>query len=1450
MGTLLVCSVLLLLGTTEVTGLPPARAAEMPHVGATCTTVAFTTVGGVNSPITTTDTCSITSVTGTVSQPQYNISWNHTVLGTICPSDVTTGCGVYAVDLGFYDFGTAGPFSSDLIGGTGMGCSFDPGDYGGIQFSAWLLGGNTYNCVANIVPDGRSTTFGVMTVDTSSSGSETTEYIITPSPGGTPPTAAINDSPTGTTAHQWTFTGAPSQPGSSGAAITNYSWQFGDGITSSSSSPTVVHTYAAEGNETVSLTVTDADGLTGTTSTTISPALKVNTVTETPSTIDAGSSFVGSVTVTNEGTTTVDDVVPTVDVLDQSVATIAATPVPASTDVAPGLSQTFTFEGQALAAGSTTLEVAASGTADSATVTAPTVPATLKIGNQELDVTLVNPPDVLTPGAPATLTVQVTALGSEGATSVSVAAPVQVAGSGEGVLSVVSGPSIPSFTLPTEGSTQQVTFQVEETTPGALQYTVTATGTDPSTSDPIEGSATGSLAEGSIVVNDTDDTALPSDAASQNICDVDPNTPGNQCTLRAAMQLADQRGGDQSITFDIPGGGVPTISPSSALPAVSTPVTIDGTTEPGGWVVLSGASDASATGLSISGGNSTVRGLVISGWATGLALTGGGGDLVAGNRIGTSPDASAAVPNQVGIALNAPHTTIGQSGSGNGNDSTCSGDCNVISGNSSEDIQASYSSAADAAVGSAIVGNVIGTDATGTKLLGSSGAGINVTPVNTGDLSGCMAWPGAPITIGGATAQAGTAPGNLIDDGQFGVTVRPCQNGHSTTQAVQGDGNLLGANWSDTGALNGFLSAVADDDPYDRWGTSTPGAGNVIVYSAVGFLGPAELTDSRVGVGIDGSAQANQLGIEGSSYTESTPLCGDVISGNAIGGKDVTLGGGDLVGTDPTGTTAVPNTVGLSWNVTSDYLPECPQTPNVISGNIKAGIENLTGDAGWTVVLDHAYIGTDSTGTKAVPNGAGMVLGTGGFLRLGAGYRGTCGYPCDLVSGNNGPAISVSGAGTDVPTLLGTSIVNSAFDLSVMHTGIGVGADGGSLPNAGAGIVASDFIAAGGVGNSTARGITASVIANNQGPAIDFTNATLDVEYNTTFPMTGNQISNDTDGILLGDGGGYVLDGNTISSVGRAVSVGGGTEPDLSANSVSGTTYPYALNTQVAKTAVPGSIIVARTAGNQVVIGGSLAGVRNLHTRIDAYSVASCSAPKPSLTPLGSAMLPIGLGTDFRILAPLPAGSGLELTSTDLDTSVGTLADAGHTSPLSTCIALGALPTVSASTVAAGGSVTLSSPGFSPGEQVSVTLHSTPVQLETVTADAAGAVTTSVTIPTGTAPGAHELILTGLTSGRVVTIPITVSAVPGYELVAADGGVFAYGGASFYGSAGGTHLNSPVVGMAATPDGGGYWLVAADGGVFAYGDASFHGSAGGTHLNSPVVGMAATVSSTQQVAIS
>ena len=91
-----------------------------------------------------------------------------------------------------------------------------------------------------------------------------------------------------------------------------------------------------------------------------------------------------------------------------------------------------------------------------------------------------------------------------------------------------------------------------------------------------------------------------------------------------------------------------------------------------------------------------------------------------------------------------------------------------------------------------------------------------------------------------------------------------------------------------------------------------------------------------------------------------------------------------------------------------------------------------------------------------------------------------------------------------------------------------------------------------------------------------------------------------------------------------------------------------------------------------------------------------------------------------------------------------------------------------------------------------------------------------------------------------VAVGVVADPVGGYWVVADDGGVFSYAGAHFYGSTGGLHLNKPVVGMAATPDGGGYWLVAADGGLFAFGDAHFYGSTGGLHLNKPVVGMAAT----------
>jgi len=105
----------------------------------------------------------------------------------------------------------------------------------------------------------------------------------------------------------------------------------------------------------------------------------------------------------------------------------------------------------------------------------------------------------------------------------------------------------------------------------------------------------------------------------------------------------------------------------------------------------------------------------------------------------------------------------------------------------------------------------------------------------------------------------------------------------------------------------------------------------------------------------------------------------------------------------------------------------------------------------------------------------------------------------------------------------------------------------------------------------------------------------------------------------------------------------------------------------------------------------------------------------------------------------------------------------------------------------------------------------------------------------------------GSMGGRPLARPVVgMAATPdgqGYVEVASDGGLFAFGDAGFYGSTGALHLNRPIVSMAPTPDGRGYWLVASDGGIFAFGDAGFFGSMGGIPINRPIVAMSANGSS-------
>ena len=108
-------------------------------------------------------------------------------------------------------------------------------------------------------------------------------------------------------------------------------------------------------------------------------------------------------------------------------------------------------------------------------------------------------------------------------------------------------------------------------------------------------------------------SALAEPFASFTVTNTNDSGAGS---LRQAIQDANTNPGTDTITFNISGSGVKTINLSSALPAITSPVIIDGTTQPGfagsPLIELNGTSVTSGHGLSITAGNSTVKGLVIN----------------------------------------------------------------------------------------------------------------------------------------------------------------------------------------------------------------------------------------------------------------------------------------------------------------------------------------------------------------------------------------------------------------------------------------------------------------------------------------------------------------------------------------------------------------------------------------------------------------------------------------------------------------------------------------------------------------------------------------------------------------------------------------------------------------------------------------------------------------------
>lgn len=95
--------------------------------------------------------------------------------------------------------------------------------------------------------------------------------------------------------------------------------------------------------------------------------------------------------------------------------------------------------------------------------------------------------------------------------------------------------------------------------------------------------------------------------------------------------------------------------------------------------------------------------------------------------------------------------------------------------------------------------------------------------------------------------------------------------------------------------------------------------------------------------------------------------------------------------------------------------------------------------------------------------------------------------------------------------------------------------------------------------------------------------------------------------------------------------------------------------------------------------------------------------------------------------------------------------------------------TLSATTVSPGGQLTVSGTGFTPGEPVDVTLHSTAVALGTVIADAEGAAALTFTVPADLEPGEHRVELVGQRSGVRVSVAFEVLGVEDPSTLPATG---------------------------------------------------------------------------------
>jgi hypothetical protein len=217
------------------------------------------------------------------------------------------------------------------------------------------------------------------------------------------------------------------------------------------------------------------------------------------------------------------------------------------------------------------------------------------------------------------------------------------------------------------------------------------------------------------------------------------------------------------------------IQPASQLPTITDPVVIDGYSQPGATpnsnamtdanpgdnavlrIELNGGFSGSASGLSISSGNTTVQGIVVSDFGLyGISIGGGGNDTIQGDLVGTDVSGTLAEGNvSIGVLVESAGNSIG---------GLTAAARNVISANSFQAVSGGYDfggvDISSGGMGNVVEGNFIGTDSSGARPLGNFGAGVMMT------------FGAANNTIGGTVPQAR----NILNDrARISCTAEPLE---------------------------------------------------------------------------------------------------------------------------------------------------------------------------------------------------------------------------------------------------------------------------------------------------------------------------------------------------------------------------------------------------------------------------------------------------------------------------------------------------------------------------------------------------------------------------------------------------------------------------------------------------------------------------------------------------